>query len=137
MSERREEERPARWEKGAFGGSPAEEEVCSPFGGLDLSLRGHPLRHRNPQGTPAWYRRSLVIGPEGGLGAWTGVSQWVWWSVSLRASLHLAATSDQVSRAAMYNHRIGAPTQGGRGARPPEQEVAKIQPALSLLSYTP
>lgn len=73
---------------------------------------------QNSKGTPGWYRRVLVTGPEENFRAWTGGmneqgmnEQWASRSMSLRASLNLAAVSDQVSRVTVYYHRICAHTR--------------------------
>lgn len=50
MSETRERQRPARWEKEVFGFSLREEEVCTFLKGRDLSLCGHPPRRPELRG---------------------------------------------------------------------------------------
>lgn len=60
-----------------------------------------------------WYRRSLVIGPEGGFGARTG-------GISVDLTVHQSKdflASDQVSRVTVYNHKSGGPHKSAPGPR--------------------
>lgn len=60
-------------------------------------------RGRNSEEASMCYRRALAIGPEGDLGLGQWASQWYGWSMRLGATLHVSATSDQITRATRHN----------------------------------
>lgn len=91
---------------------------------------------QNSEEAPVWYRRSLVIGPEGGFGAWTG-------GISVDLTVHQSKDFPALCchfRPGIQGDRVQSqerwPPQECPGPPPLGPAVAKTQPALSPPSYT-